>query len=108
VETFKYARYCAGNRLQIIIDRNTANNRSQYDSIEYDTARFGSRSSQPWRFATDRDYIAKRSQYLDREVPIYWIVDSQVREIMVLTLTLGDIESRFIVVATNYNFRTHH
>jgi hypothetical protein len=26
VETFKYARYCAGNRLQIIVNRNTANN----------------------------------------------------------------------------------
>jgi Uma2 family endonuclease len=43
-----------------------------------------------------RDYIAKRNQYLDhlgvrlrvREIPIYWIVDPQVREIMVLTLTL--------------------
>jgi Uma2 family endonuclease len=35
-----------------------------------------------------RDYIAKRNQYLDLEVPIYWIVDPQVREIMVLTLTL--------------------
>jgi Uma2 family endonuclease len=34
-----------------------------------------------------RDYIAKRNQYLDLEVPIYWIVDPQVREIMVLTLT---------------------
>ena len=41
----------------------------------------------PGDLQRDRDYIAKRSQYFDREVPIYWIVDPQVREIMVLTLT---------------------
>lgn len=41
----------------------------------------------PGNLQRDRDYIAKRNQYLDREVPIYWIVDPQVREIMVLTLT---------------------
>jgi Uma2 family endonuclease len=41
----------------------------------------------PGNLQRDRDYIAKRNQYLDLEVPIYWIVDPQVREIMVLTLT---------------------
>jgi Uma2 family endonuclease len=49
----------------------------------------------PGDLQRSRDYIAKRNQYLDhlgvrlrvREVPIYWIVDPQVREIMVLTLT---------------------
>ncbi len=49
----------------------------------------------PGNLQRDRDYIAKRNQYLDsakqtlreREIPIYWIVDPQVREIMVLTLT---------------------
>jgi Uma2 family endonuclease len=35
----------------------------------------------------DRDYIAKRSQYLDRDIPVYWIVDPHVKEITVLTLT---------------------
>jgi Uma2 family endonuclease len=35
----------------------------------------------------DRDYIAKRMQYQDRGIPIYWIIDPQVREIMALTLT---------------------
>jgi Uma2 family endonuclease len=35
----------------------------------------------------DRDYIAKRSQYQDRDIPVYWIVDPHVKEIMVLTLT---------------------
>jgi Uma2 family endonuclease len=41
----------------------------------------------PGNLQRDRDYIAKRSQYLDREIPVYWIVDPHVREIMVLTLT---------------------
>jgi Uma2 family endonuclease len=35
----------------------------------------------------DRDYIAKRIQYQDRDIPVYWIIDPQVLEIMVLTLT---------------------
>jgi Uma2 family endonuclease len=34
-----------------------------------------------------RDYIAKRYQYQERHIPIYWIVDPHVQEIMVLTLT---------------------
>jgi Uma2 family endonuclease len=49
----------------------------------------------PGNLQRDRDYIAKRNQYLDhlgvrlrvREIPLYWIIDPQVREIMVLTLT---------------------
>ncbi len=41
----------------------------------------------PGNLQRDRDYIAKRSQYLDRDIPIYWIVDPHVKEIMVLTLT---------------------
>ena len=35
----------------------------------------------------DRDYIAKRMQYQDRDISVYWIIDPNVREIMVLTLT---------------------
>jgi Uma2 family endonuclease len=41
----------------------------------------------PGNLQRDRDYIAKRNQYLDREIPLYWIVDPQVREILVLTLS---------------------
>jgi Uma2 family endonuclease len=41
----------------------------------------------PGNLQRDRDYIAKRNQYLDREIPLYWIVDPHVKEIMVLTLT---------------------
>jgi Uma2 family endonuclease len=41
----------------------------------------------PGNLQRDRDYIAKRSQYLDRGIPLYWIVDPHVKEIMVLTLT---------------------
>jgi Uma2 family endonuclease len=40
----------------------------------------------PGNLQRDRDYIAKRNQYLDLEIPVYWIVDPQVKEIMVLTL----------------------
>jgi Uma2 family endonuclease len=35
----------------------------------------------------DRGYIAKRSQYQSRSIPVYWIIDPQVQEILVLTLT---------------------
>jgi Uma2 family endonuclease len=41
----------------------------------------------PGNLQRDRDYIAKRIQYQDRDIPVYWIIDPQVREIMVLTLT---------------------
>ena len=41
----------------------------------------------PGNLQRDRDYIAKRNQYLDREIPLYWIIDPHVKEIMVLTLT---------------------
>jgi Uma2 family endonuclease len=41
----------------------------------------------PGNLQRDRDYIAKRNQYLAREIPTYWIIDPQVREILVLTLT---------------------
>jgi Uma2 family endonuclease len=35
----------------------------------------------------DRDYVAKRSQYQSRNIPVYWIVDPQTQEIVVLILT---------------------
>jgi Uma2 family endonuclease len=41
----------------------------------------------PGNLQRDRDYIAKRIQYQDRDIPVYWIIDPQVLEIMVLTLT---------------------
>jgi Uma2 family endonuclease len=41
----------------------------------------------PGNLQRDRDYIAKRNQYLAREILTYWIIDPQVREILVLTLT---------------------
>jgi Uma2 family endonuclease len=34
----------------------------------------------------DRDYIAKRMQYQDREIPEYWIVDPELQQVVVLTL----------------------
>jgi Uma2 family endonuclease len=41
----------------------------------------------PGDLQRDRDYIAKRSQYQSRNIPTYWIVDPQVQEIRVLSLT---------------------
>ena len=41
----------------------------------------------PGNLQRDRDYIAKRMQYQDRDIPVYWIIDPQVKEITVLTLT---------------------
>jgi Uma2 family endonuclease len=40
----------------------------------------------PGSLQRDRDYVAKRSQYQSRNIPVYWIVDPQVQQIMVLTL----------------------
>ena len=48
----------------------------------------------PGNLQRDRDYIAKRNQYLDREIPLYWIIDPQVREIMVLTLTAAGYQEQ--------------
>jgi Uma2 family endonuclease len=41
----------------------------------------------PGDLQRDRDYTAKRSQYQSRNIPVYWIIDPQVQEILVLTLT---------------------
>jgi Uma2 family endonuclease len=41
----------------------------------------------PGELQRARDYVAKRSQYQDRNIPSYWIIDPQTQEIMVLTLT---------------------
>ncbi len=40
----------------------------------------------PGNLQRDRDYVAKRSQYQNRDIPVYWIIDPQTQEIMVLTL----------------------
>jgi Uma2 family endonuclease len=40
----------------------------------------------PGSLQRDRDYVAKRSQYQSRNIPVYWIVDPQIQQIMVLTL----------------------
>ena len=40
----------------------------------------------PGEIKRERDYIAKRSQYQDCEIPEYWIVDPQTQTILVLEL----------------------
>lgn len=41
----------------------------------------------PGELQRDRDYIAKRSQYQDRGIPEYWIIDPQEKTVLVLELT---------------------
>lgn len=41
----------------------------------------------PGELQRNRDYIAKRMQYQDREIPEYWIVDAQTETVLVLQLT---------------------
>ncbi len=41
----------------------------------------------PGELQRDRDYIAKRSQYQDRGIPEYWIIDPQLETILILELT---------------------
>jgi Uma2 family endonuclease len=48
----------------------------------------------PGNLQRDRDYIAKRIQYQDRDIPVYWIIDPQVKEIMVLTLRDSGYQSQ--------------
>jgi Uma2 family endonuclease len=43
----------------------------------------------PGELQRDRDYIAKRTQYQDRAIPEYWIVDPQSETVVILELT-GD------------------
>ena len=41
----------------------------------------------PGELQRDRDYIAKRSQYQDRGIPEYWIIDPQLETVLILELT---------------------
>src|SRR6476646_10018706 len=41
----------------------------------------------PGELQRDRDYIAKRMQYQDRGIPEYWIVDPQLKTVLVLELS---------------------
>jgi Uma2 family endonuclease len=50
----------------------------------------------PGDLQRDRDYIAKRSQYQDRGIPEYWIVDPQLETVLVLELHQGS----YVEVAT--------
>jgi Uma2 family endonuclease len=48
----------------------------------------------PGDLQRSRDYTAKRIQYQDRGIPVYWIIDPQVREIMVLTFTASGYQEQ--------------
>lgn len=41
----------------------------------------------PGEIQRDRDYIAKRTQYQDRGIPEYWIIDPQQETILILELS---------------------
>ncbi|MDX2211666.1 MAG: Uma2 family endonuclease [Oculatellaceae cyanobacterium bins.114] len=40
----------------------------------------------PGELQRDRDYVAKRMQYQDRGIPEYWIIDPQLKTVLVLEL----------------------
>ncbi len=48
----------------------------------------------PGELQRDRDYIAKRTQYQERDIPEYWIVDPQLETVLVLELT-GNVYTEF-------------
>ncbi|MGK7945143.1 MAG: Uma2 family endonuclease [Microcystaceae cyanobacterium] len=41
----------------------------------------------PGELQRDRDYVAKRQQYQDCQIPEYWIVDPQLGQVLVLALS---------------------
>jgi Uma2 family endonuclease len=41
----------------------------------------------PGELQRDRDYVAKRIQYQDCEIPEYWIIDPETQRLLVLELT---------------------
>lgn len=50
----------------------------------------------PGELQRNRDYIAKRSQYQDRGIPEYWIIDPQLETVLVLQL----VDQVYIEVGT--------
>ncbi len=52
----------------------------------------------------DRDYVAKRLQYQDRNIPEYWIVDPQIETVLLLTL----VEDKYSEVGTFNNHELIH
>ncbi|HBW57499.1 MAG TPA: hypothetical protein DEF27_06700 [Oscillatoriales bacterium UBA8482] len=48
----------------------------------------------PGELQRDRDYIAKRMQYQDREIPEYWIIDPSEQKITILQLVEGLYEEQ--------------
>jgi Uma2 family endonuclease len=51
----------------------------------------------PGELQRDRDYIAKRMQYQDRGIPEYWIVDPQLKSLLVLKLS-GDAYTEVVTL----------
>jgi len=51
-------------------------------------------SSDEDRRSYDRDYIDKRREYADRDIPEYWIIDPIKRVVLVLTLIEGIYEEQ--------------
>ena len=51
----------------------------------------------PGELQRDRDYIAKRSQYQDRGIPQYWIVDPQLQTVLVLQL-IDDVYTEVVTL----------
>lgn len=59
----------------------------------------------PGELQRDRDYIAKRTQYQERGIPEYWVVDPQLETVLVLKLT-GNVYTEVNTFSGKKNIRS--
>lgn len=63
----------------------------------------------PGELQRDRDFIAKRSQYQDRGIPEYWIIDPETQTILILELIdktyteIGNFAGNDLVVSPQFS-----
>lgn len=61
----------------------------------------------PGDLQRDRNYIAKRTQYQDRGIPEYWIVDPQRQSILLLALQ-QDVYAEIATLSGSDRLYSHH
>lgn len=59
----------------------------------------------PGELQRDRDYIAKRTQYQERDIPEYWLVDPQLKTVLVLELS-GNVYTEVNTFSGNSRIRS--
>ncbi|MBD2353739.1 Uma2 family endonuclease [Tolypothrix sp. FACHB-123] len=63
----------------------------------------------PGELQRDRDFIAKRGQYQDCEIPEYWIIDPENKTVLVLELTgniyteVGNFSGDEVIISPQFN-----